>query len=146
MLRGQLLSSNIALNTSRELLHFLLRYLWPPLTFSPSADRQNSVLQNLRTSICKGEAHKLKPTSSNLLPSCLVPRLAYALPLSSAFIRVCWRNRFWQYPAIDSDILTSFIDFAELVYHKCWSTTITNCSYVASSAQPAEVTKSGMAC
>ena len=95
-LLSTLLSSNIALNTSCELLCFLLRYLWPLLTFGPSADHQNSVLQNPRTSICKGEAHKLKPTSSNLLPSCLVPRLAYALLLSSTFIRVHQRNWFWQ--------------------------------------------------
>ena len=42
------------------------------------------------TSICKGEAHKLKPTSSNPPPSCLVPRLMYTpplLPLSSEFVR-----------------------------------------------------------
>ena len=88
MLRGQLLSSNIALNTSCELLRSL-RYLWPPLTFSTSTDHRNSVLWNPRTSIRKGEAHKLKPTSSNLPPSCLVPRLAYApplLPLSLEFV------------------------------------------------------------
>ena len=97
MLRGQLLSSNITLNTFHELLHLLLCYLWPLLTFSPSADHQNSVLQNPRTSICKGKAHKLKPTSSNHPPSCLVPRLVYTLPFSFAFIRVHQRNHFWQY-------------------------------------------------
>ena len=70
--------------------------LTPPLTFSPTADRRNSALQNPRTSICKGEAHTLKPTSLNLPPSCLVTRLAYVPPLSSAFIGVRQRNRFWQ--------------------------------------------------
>ena len=90
MLRGQLQSSNIALNTSRELPSSLLCYLWPPLTFGISADCWNSVLWNPRTSICKGKAHMLKPTSSKPSAlSCLVPRLAYAPPLlliSSEFI------------------------------------------------------------
>ena len=103
MLRGQLLSSNITLNTSCELLHSLLHYLWPPLTFGPSADHWNSVLRNLRTSICKGEAHMLKPTSLNPPPSCLVPRLAYApplLPLSSEFVG-----------GTDSDTMTICLDW-----------------------------------
>ena len=39
----------------------------------------------------------LKSKSSNLPPSCLVPRLAYTPPLSSAFIGVRRRNWFWQY-------------------------------------------------
>ena len=96
MLRGQLLSLNITLNTSCKLLHSLLCYLWPPLTFGTSADCRNSVLWSLRTSIRKGKAHKLKPMSSNPPPSCLVPRLSYTLPLSSAFVGVHWRNCFWQ--------------------------------------------------
>ena len=104
---GQLLSLIIALNTSCKLLRFLLCYLWPPLTFGTSTDCRNSVLWNPRTSICKGEAHKLKPTFSNLLPSCLVPRLAYALPLSSAFVRVRQRNWFWQ-EALVSETLYTF--------------------------------------
>ena len=85
--------------------------LWPPpLTFGPTTDCRNSALWNPRTSICKGEAHTLKPMSLNLLPSCLVPRLAYAPPLSSTFIGLCRRNRFWhsladrhrcvEYPAV----------------------------------------------
>ena len=97
MLRGQLLSSNITLNTSCKLLRLLICYLWPPLTFSTSADHQNSVLRNPRTSIHKGKAHKLKPMSSNPLPSCLVPRLAYTLPLSCTFVGVRQRNHFWQW-------------------------------------------------
>ena len=91
-------------NSSVQISHWILPAnssvssvsLWPPLAFGTSADCWNSVLWNPRTSIRKGEAHKLKPTSSNLPPSCLVPGLAYALPLSSAFVGVCWRNRFRQ--------------------------------------------------
>ena len=61
-----------------------------PLIFGPITDHQNSILWNLRTSIHKGKAHTLKPTSSNFPPSCLVPRLVYAPPLlslSSEFVR-----------------------------------------------------------